>query len=129
MARVKEFDEDMVLDKAVALFWSKGYNGTSAQDLVDHLEISRSSLYGTYGDKRTLFLKSLQRYREKMSGSFIKMIQESEDAEETITEIFKSLLAESRDDSIPKGCFMVNSTVELASFDEEIADLIRENEK
>ena len=129
MARVKEFDEDAVLDKAVALFWSKGYNGTSAQDLVDHLEISRSSLYGTYGDKRTLFLKSLQRYREKMSGSFIKMIEESDDAEETITAIFKSLLAESRDDSIPKGCFMVNSTVELASFDEEIADLIRENEK
>lgn len=84
MARVKEFDEDVVLDKAVALFWTKGYNGTSAQDLVDHLGISRSSLYGTYGDKHTLFLKALQRYREKNSAAFLKLVKASDNAGESI---------------------------------------------
>lgn len=52
MGRNKEFDEDELLEKAVNLFWQKGYNATSAQDLVDALGINRSSLYNTYTDKK-----------------------------------------------------------------------------
>src|SRR6187431_2537654 len=63
MARTKDFDESEVLAKAVKLFWLKGYNGTSMQELVDALGISRSSLYDTYVDKHTLYLKSLQFYQ------------------------------------------------------------------
>ncbi|HKG05496.1 MAG TPA: TetR/AcrR family transcriptional regulator [Pedobacter sp.] len=129
MARVKEFDEDLVLDKAVALFWTKGYNGTSAQDLVDHLGISRSSLYSTYGDKRTLFLKALQSYREKNSAAFLKLVKDSDNAVEAIKKIFKALIEESLDHKIPGGCFMVNSAVELAPQDMEIADIVRGDAK
>ena len=60
MARKKEFDEDALLDKAAELFWRKGYNGTSAQDLVDGLGISRSSLYGA-GYSKSRF-KGLSRW-------------------------------------------------------------------
>ena len=60
MARTKEFNEDQALDKAIEIFWHKGYNGTSAQDLVNHLGLSRSSLYDTFGDKQKLFVKSLK---------------------------------------------------------------------
>lgn len=60
MARTKTFDEVQVLEKAQAIFWCKGYNGTSMQDLVDGLGISRSSLYDTYTDKRELFLIALK---------------------------------------------------------------------
>jgi len=60
MARTKDFDEDKVLQKAMNLFWHKGYNGTSMQDLVDGLGISRSSMYDTFGDKHTLFIRALE---------------------------------------------------------------------
>jgi TetR/AcrR family transcriptional repressor of nem operon len=63
MARTKDFDENEVLSKAIQLFWFKGYNGTSMQDLVDGLGISRSSLYDTYSDKHTLFVKALESYQ------------------------------------------------------------------
>lgn len=129
MARIKEFNEEEVLDKAVALFWTKGYNGTSAQDIVETLGISRSSLYDTFGDKRNLFLKALQQYRTKMSGALIQMIAESNNAAQTIKQIFHNLVHESLDSKIPRGCFMVNSTVELAPHDEEIAALINGNTK
>lgn len=127
MARIKEFDENEVLDRAVALFWTKGYNGTSAQDIVETLGISRSSLYDTFGDKRTLFLKALQRYRTKMSGAMIQMIEQSTNAAQTIKQIFQNLVNESLDSNVPKGCFMINSTVELAPHDQEIADIIHGN--
>jgi TetR/AcrR family transcriptional repressor of nem operon len=54
MPRVKLFDENEVLNKAMNLFWKQGYSATSIQDLVSHLGINRASLYDTYGDKEKL---------------------------------------------------------------------------
>ena len=64
MARTKDFDENEVLTKAMNLFWSRGYNATSMEDLVSGLGISRSSLYDTYTDKHTLFIKALENYQQ-----------------------------------------------------------------
>jgi len=77
MARLKEFNEEDALDKAVAIFWNKGYNGTSAQDLVTHLGLSRSSLYDTFGDKHSLFIKALQRYQKKSYDDVSSLLQKS----------------------------------------------------
>src|SRR5277367_142217 len=65
MARTKDFDENEVLGKAINIFWYKGYNGTSMQDLVDGLGISRSSLYDTFGDKHSLYVKALESYQKR----------------------------------------------------------------
>lgn len=127
MARLKEFDENEVLDKAVTLFWTKGYNGTSAQDLVENLGISRSSLYDTFSDKHTLFLKALTRYRTKMGGAAIRLIEETENPAQTIKQLFKMIVTESCDPTIPKGCFVVNSMVELAPYDAEVAAIVNGN--
>lgn len=62
MARTKAFEIDAVLDKAMRLFWTQGYEKTSMQDLVDNMGINRKSIYDTFGDKHTLFLKALARY-------------------------------------------------------------------
>ena len=56
MPRSKEFDPDVVLDRATDLFWKKGYEATSIKDLVAHMRINRFSLYSTFGDKQHLFL-------------------------------------------------------------------------
>ena len=127
MARTKEFNEDQALDKAIEIFWHKGYNGTSAQDLVTHLGLSRSSLYDTFGDKQKLFSQSLQRYQKQSQDQIIKLLEESKNIKETLHDIFKQAVIESLQDRITKGCFMVNSSVELAMHDEEIAKIVKSN--
>jgi TetR/AcrR family transcriptional regulator, transcriptional repressor for nem operon len=127
MARTKEFNEDQALDKAIEIFWHKGYNGTSAQDLVTHLGLSRSSLYDTFGDKQKLFAQSLLRYQKQSQDQVIKLLDESENVKETLHDIFKQAIIESLEDRITKGCFMVNSSVELAMHDEEIAKIVKNN--
>lgn len=127
MARNKAFDEDEVLDKAVHLFSQKGFNGTSAQDLVDCLGISRSSLYGTYTDKRTLFVESLKRYREKTAGTLLSLLQSTDDAEAIIKQVFNTLIKDSIEDKLFSGCFMVNATVEMAPHDDEVSAIVNGN--
>lgn len=127
MARTKVFDEDEVLNKAMDLFWEKGYNGTSAQDLVDQLGISRSSLYDTYGDKYQLFKEALLQYRKRLAGGMIEMIDQSTDAEKTMKDIFQYVVSSSLQKKLSKGCFMVNSAIELAPHNSEVANIINAN--
>jgi TetR/AcrR family transcriptional repressor of nem operon len=127
MARTKEFNEDQALDKAIEIFWHKGYNGTSAQDLVTYLGLSRSSLYDTFGDKQKLFARSLQRYQKNAQDQIVKLFDESANIKETLQDIFKQAVIESLEDRITKGCFMVNSSVELAMHDEEIGKIVKNN--
>jgi TetR/AcrR family transcriptional repressor of nem operon len=127
MARKKEFDEDELLEKAVNLFWKKGYHATSAQDLVDGLGINRSSLYNTYTDKRTLFTKSLKMYQQQRTGVMISTLQQSHNIAETIKQIFNNIIDEDMADTMKKGCFMVNTAVELSGQDQEINDIVTAN--
>lgn len=129
MARVKEFDEQEVLGKALEIFWSKGYNGTSMQDLIDGLGISRSSLYDTFGDKRALFLSVLEHYRKNQSDAMINMVEQSTDIVQTLREILYQTLNSCPADKVKYGCFMVNTTIELAPHDAEINDMIAGNQK
>jgi TetR/AcrR family transcriptional repressor of nem operon len=127
MARTKEFDTDEVLNKAIDLFWDKGYNGCSMQDVVDGLGLSRSSIYETFGDKRQLFLEALKKYQREGIEALEKEINNAADIRQALTNVFESVLPESTDSPLQKGCFMVNSAVELASQDPEIAGIVRVN--
>ena len=62
MARIKAFDPDDVLQRAMELFWRSGYASTSMSALLEHMGISRQSLYDTFGDKNSLYLAALDRY-------------------------------------------------------------------
>jgi AcrR family transcriptional regulator len=64
MGRARAFDADEALDRAMTLFWTKGYDGTSVSDLTEAMGINRPSLYATYGNKQELFRKALERYGE-----------------------------------------------------------------
>jgi AcrR family transcriptional regulator len=64
MGRARTFDADEALDKAMTVFWTKGYEGTSLSDLTDAMGISRPSLYAAYGNKEELFRQALERYGE-----------------------------------------------------------------
>jgi TetR/AcrR family transcriptional regulator, transcriptional repressor for nem operon len=119
MPRVKLFNEDVVLENATRLFWSKGYNGTSIDDLVKATGISRSSLYDSFGDKHGLFIRSLQRYKQKNNQSLREALTSIASPKERIYRIFYHTLNEILTDRQRKGCFMVNSTTELSGQDKE----------
>ena len=127
MARNKAFDESQVLDKAVELFWTNGYHSTSANDLVDGLGLSRSSLYGTYGDKRSLFIQALKRYKHEFADGVIKMFQETKDVKKTLLTVLQLIIDQDCKAVNPKGCFMVNTATELSGSDPEIAKIIDAN--
>ncbi len=129
MARTKDFDENEVLGKAIAVFWRNGYNGTSMQELVDGLGISRSSLYDTYGDKHTLFIKALESYQNEASGKVCAIINSAEPAKEKIKKLLEFITAELLNDKEHKGCFMVNAEVEVAPHDPEVSQLVCANDQ
>jgi TetR/AcrR family transcriptional repressor of nem operon len=127
MARTKEFDEDEVLNKAIALFWDKGYNGCSMQDIVTGLGLSRSSIYETFQDKRQLFLESLKKYQRESMAELAKTLDSPAGIRQALFNIFESSLPEHLNDPVQKGCFMVNTATELASHDPEIAAIVEAN--
>ena len=129
MARAKDFNEREVLDKAVCLFWHKGYNGTSMQDLVDALELSRSSIYDTYTDKRSLYLKALSHYQESAGARLTKVLSSSKPAKVKIKQLLELVTSDLLSDKQHKGCFMVNAEVELATHDEKVKEIVCKNEK
>ena len=129
MARTKDFDENEVLTKAIQLFWLKGYNGTSMQDLVDALGISRSSLYDTYTDKHTLFVKALESYQSTGAGKIQEIIDHTTSAKETVKKLLELATDDLLCDKQQKGCFMVNAEIEVAPHDAEVSTLVCKNDQ
>jgi len=129
MARTKDFDENEVLSKAIELFWYKGYNGTSMPDLVDTLGISRSSLYDTYTDKHTLFVKALESYQNSGAARIQEIIDQPEPAKVIIKKLLEIATTELLGDKLQKGCFMVNAEVEVAPHDAEVNKLVCRNDQ
>jgi TetR/AcrR family transcriptional repressor of nem operon len=128
MGRTKDFDEKEVLKKAVSIFWDKGYNGTSMQDLVDGLGISRSSLYDTFGDKHQLYLKALGAYQQNYGGQLCTLVSKSQTAETAVHDLMTMVVNELLADKQRRGCFMVNAGIELASHDTEVSKMICQTE-
>lgn len=129
MARTKDFNENEVLARAVDIFWNKGYNGTSMQDLVDGLGISRSSLYDTYGDKHALFLNALESYKTNGSAQVLTIINNALSAKAAIKQLMEYVTDSLLSDNQQKGCFLVNAEVEVASHDKQVSDLICQNDQ
>lgn len=125
MAGIKVFDEQEVLDKAMALFWEKGYKATSAQDLVDGLGISRSSMYDTFGDKHSLFIKALLRYRKEWIDPAIQGANNIKDAEAYIKSLFEFIKQETFNRNSTNGCFWVNTAIEMAPADSEVTAIAK----
>lgn len=122
MARHKEFDEAEVLRKAMVLFWRNGYEKTSMQDLVDYMHIHRRSIYDTFGDKQTLFLRALQLFEEIIGKRMEQQIKPFNSVKLAIRRLFEMVAFS--DEEKPPGCLIVNTAVELALHDQEVADRI-----
>ena len=127
MPRTKSFDQEEILDKATNLFWQQGYNGTPPQDILDTTGLSRSSLYDTFGDKHSLFLQCLQRYRDTETEFVVNYLDGSEDTAAAIRRIFRGHWEHAAKQRQQKGCLMVNTLNEVAPHDPEVASIVQEN--
>ncbi|MED3865057.1 TetR/AcrR family transcriptional regulator [Priestia megaterium] len=124
MARNKEFDEKEALRRAMELFWRQGYEKTSMQDLVNYMGVHRRSIYDTFGDKHTLFIRALSHYVEVMDVRFKSNITPELTVKQAIRKIFEMVIYPT--DKQPKGCLTVNTAVELSLLDQEVAEKITE---
>lgn len=120
MGRPREFDLDEALDRALEVFWAKGYEGTSIPDLTEAMGINRPSLYAAFGNKEELFRKALDRYAEKPAGYVREAL-----AEPTARAVMEKLLrgaADSLSDrKHPRGCLLVQGALACG----EEADSVR----
>lgn len=126
--RTKDFDEQEILQKAIKLFWHKGYNGTSMQDLINGLGIGRSSIYHAFGDKHTLYLKALELYQQEGTKRLVDAINAGPNIKDTIRDLMKMGSADHVTCGIPESCFKVNAGVEVAVDDAEVLKLLQEDD-
>ncbi len=127
MARPREFDRDEVLDRAVEVFWMRGYDRTSVQDLVNFMGIQRGSLYAAFGDKHHLFLEALDRYEARFYQNMRELLSAAGSAEDGIRRVFEAVLLDCACDDGTKGCFVTNAAVALADSDPDTAARVRTN--
>lgn len=124
MSRPQEFETTQVLRSAMYVFWSKGYEAASLQDILAATGLSKSSLYATFGDKRALFLAAFDAYRRERLFHLHRILNDGRPARLSIETFFRQVLAHSRDQAHVPGCMTANEAVELAPHDEDIQKLV-----
>ena len=129
MGRTKDFDKNKVLLGAIELFWHKGYNATSMDDLMETLGISRSSLYRAFTDKHTLFLKALAKYQQFSTAEIQAVIKDTDPPRLAIKKVLEFVTSRVTGDRKRKGCFMVNSEVEVGPHDKEVQKMVIANDE
>ncbi len=121
MARTKEFDPDTVLQKALELFWERGYEATSMADLVEHLGIARASIYTTFGGKHDLYIKALDRYLQTRDPDLVEMLSQPGPVLPAVRALVELYAHDSAYGDRRWGCMVVNAAVEVVPSDPQAA--------
>jgi len=124
MARPREFNEEIALGAAIECFWRHGYEATSVRDLAAAMRISGPSLYNAFGDKRALFAKALESYLNQSARAMIKRVEESLPPKEAVRRFLDEIIESSVSDRERRGCFLINSALEVAPHDSELGEFI-----
>lgn len=124
VAGAKQFDEDHAVDRALELFWRRGYEATSVRDLMDHTGLGQGSLYGTFGDKHGLFLRTLDRYAELTTCQVVERLRADGPVKPAIRRMLREMADDALCDPERKGCLFVNAAAELLPSDVEAGERI-----
>ena len=122
MPRVKLFDRQDALKKAMELFWEKGYASTSLSDLTAHLGIGKGSFYATFNSKSDLFKAAFDLYRNSKVEMLEQLLQAEPDVKAGLRKLLTFNLEELLNDDKHKGCFVANTCSEFPGTNEEIKD-------
>jgi len=124
MARPREFDEATALEAAIECFWHRGYEATSVRDLAENMGISAPSLYNAYGDKHKLFMQALEHYLDHSTRARINRLENSLPPKRAVQKFIEEIIERSVNDRERRGCFLINSALEVAPHDKKLGRLI-----
>jgi AcrR family transcriptional regulator len=119
MARPREFDVDTALDRALRVFWRKGYEGASLADLTKAMRINRPSLYAAFGNKATLFRKALDRYEEGPA-AYVRAALLQPTARGVVERLWAGAVDQLTDPRLPRGCLIVQGALACGEAAESI---------
>jgi TetR/AcrR family transcriptional regulator, copper-responsive repressor len=125
--RPRAYEPDVALGKALDLFRKDGFAATSLDDLSTATEMNRPSLYGAFGDKRELYIKSYQRYRDDARAAMIDIFRDELPIRQRLERVYAVALdIYLSGQAGPRGCFTVMTAASEAIFDLEIRSLVQE---
>jgi TetR/AcrR family transcriptional regulator, transcriptional repressor for nem operon len=128
MARPQSFDPEAALDDAMQLFWAHGFEATSIDDIVEHLQISRPAVYRQWGSKENLYKQALERYRSLGHAQFLADLKANpHQAIEIVHQRLAEIVHDTHNDPEMKGCFVVNATCERSSSDPDTQAQVSES--
>jgi TetR/AcrR family transcriptional repressor of nem operon len=119
--RPRNFDEQQVIDRAMELFWTKGYEATSVSDLTEELGVHPGSLYRTFGDKHALFVRTLARYRDSQARVLAPALLAGGPVLPRIRAVLVGFIELAAEQDKPRGCLAANTIGELLPGDEDVA--------
>src|SRR5271155_4585433 len=105
--RPRSFDERFALEKAIQVFWSKGYDGVTIDDLVAGMGVGRPSLYSVFGDKRTLFLRVLRAYAETKGALAAKALLSPRTLRDSLAAFLRHAVKTATEKGAARGCLLV----------------------
>src|SRR5947207_8429451 len=121
MGRPKQFDPDEAMQEAMEAFWERGYAATSVNDLLDEMGLNRGSLYGTFGDKKQLFLAALDKYYEQRMEDFHRLLDEPPSAKTALRNLLEFVADDCIAETGKRGCLAAKAAMELAPHDKDVA--------
>jgi TetR/AcrR family transcriptional repressor of nem operon len=123
--RPREFDTDVAVERAMEVFWTSGYHGTSLPDLLQATRLSRGSLYAAFGDKHGLFLRALDRYIDEALARLDAELDRRESALAGLRTCVAGYVERTSGANGKRGCLVVATAMELAAHDAEVERRIR----
>lgn len=126
LGRPLEFDPHQAALAAMELFWQKGYEATSLQDLLNAMAISKSSFYQAFGSKHDLFEHCLALFRDRQVKRMQAALEQAASGREFLRSVLQAVAAEAESPTAPKGCLIMNTASEFAGRDAGIASLVAE---
>lgn len=115
----------MVVDAAMQLFWEKGYEATTTQDLCERTGLGRGSLYNAYGSKHALYVAAVRRYAETLATTQLAMLAEPGSVRARLRELMLGVIDTDLADPVRRGCLALNAATEPSGRSQEVAGLVR----
>jgi TetR/AcrR family transcriptional repressor of nem operon len=125
MARVREFDTDQAVRQAMDLFWERGYEATTLQELTGSLGIGRGSFYAAFGSKDGLYQAALTRYQQDQAQPMLDALAAAQDVKSALREVLDGVVAQAVSDERRRGCLMVNAATERIPHDATTTTAVR----
>ena len=120
MARIREFDPDEALEKALELFWRNGYAETTMRDVVAYTGVAHAGLYSAFGSKHELFKAALIHHRNTTMAWLLRDLETLDSGRAEVEQFFETLLHIIKTGDFDNGCFMLNTGIAFGGKDDDI---------